>query len=80
MPHLVTTTSGTVYLIDRKKRTWQRVSKTEQSGHIRNEGSVFYDCKYAVGCPLEIIGEGISFGMRYICTSPVTHIKEVEAD
>lgn len=40
---IITTKSGTKYRIDLEAKTWERLFKTEESGHLRTESGTFTD-------------------------------------
>lgn len=79
MPKIVTTESGTKYRIDLKNKTWERLSATWMSGHLRTEcGDIVLISSPVVGERMEIIGSAVagSYKGRLISTSPVVVVEE----
>lgn len=76
---VVTTKSGTKYRIDLKAKTWERLSKTEHSGHLRTESGVFDQIEgpdlgrgMTITCPPLVRGAHV----RVIYTTPVVAMEE----
>lgn len=77
---LVTTVNGSVYRIDPKTRTWERITKAAPSGVLQTEQGKYNGC-----APVEI-GKGLALfcpplesgNVRLIYTSDVVSIEEVQ--
>lgn len=76
---IVTTRSGTRYRIDLEAKTWERLSSTPESGHLRTESGTFVDIQ---GPDL---GRGMTITcppltprayVRVIYTTPVVAVEE----
>lgn len=80
MKKRITTDTGSVYIITDK--TWERVSKSQESGPIRTEGGSIlnhYPLEIEVGHPIVIITDRIVEGKsRFLATSKVATIEEIE--
>lgn len=77
----VTTETGSVYLIDEKNKTWERVSSGDTSGKIRtNSGSIKNDhtLNIRIGHPVTIWTDNINIHADYrvLRTSYVIKIEE----
>ncbi len=79
MAQLIITETGSRYLIDRKKGTWERIQTGETSGDLRTTGGVFIDVKLAKGQSMALIGPPINDDAdgRLVITSRVIEIEEV---
>ena len=80
MKKKITTDTGSVYIITDK--TWERVSKSQESGAIRTEGGSIFNhrpLEIVIGHPIVIITDRIVEGKsRFLATSKVTTIEEME--
>lgn len=80
MKKKITTDTGSVYIITDK--TWERVSRSQESGAIRTEsGSILnhYPLEIEVGCPVIIITDSIVSGKhRFLVTSKVVTVEEID--
>lgn len=80
MKKKITTDTGSVYIITDK--TWERVSKSQESGAIRTEGgSILNDhpLEIEVGHPIVIITDSLVEGKtRFLATSKVVTIEEID--
>jgi hypothetical protein len=78
----VTTLTGSTYLIDFGKKTWERVAETPDSGPVRTDGRGTWHALSGIseGFPMVIYGPPVDPAMaeRRITTSPVTGIVPVE--
>lgn len=76
---IVTTKSGTRYLIDLEAKTWERLSATDRSGPLRTEsGKIVYIEGPVIGESMIIVGpplNGSSLG-QVIFTSLVVGVEE----
>jgi len=78
----VTTYTGSVYVIDYEKKTWERVRETFLSGPVRTDGHGTWT-RVALpgeGYPMAIYGPPVdpAMDMRVITTSKVTSIEPDE--
>lgn len=80
MKKRITTDTGSIYIITDK--TWERVSKSQESGAIRTEGGSIlnhHPVEIVIGCPMIIITDRLVEGKhRFLATSKVATIEEVE--
>jgi hypothetical protein len=69
------TSSGSLYELDREQLTWTRLKHHPDSDSLRTESGQLYEWpEVVVGEPVVMLGAGLSFGVREITTSPVTAI------
>ncbi len=74
---LITTETGSKYLLDMENKTWERVRSTLESGYLRTPKGPFLSAEYeknghlALTCPP--IRDGSTF--RYIQTSRIVKIE-----
>ena len=80
MKKIITTDTGSVYIITDK--TWERVSKSQESGAIITEGgSIFnhYPLEIVIGHAVVIITDNLTEGKtRFLATSKVVTIEEID--
>lgn len=80
MKKRITTDTGSVYIITDK--TWERVSKSQESGPIRTEGGSIlnhYPLEIEVGHAVVVITDNLTKGKtRLLATSKVVTIEEIE--
>lgn len=75
---IVTTELGTRYKIDVAAKTWERLSKTDKSGHLRTEsGSITNIDGPVVGQRMVILAPPLNpeSAVRVISTSPVALVE-----
>lgn len=75
---LITTETGSKYLLDMENRIWERTHSTSESGHLRATSAPFLSADYALGGHLVLICNSIKEGsaFRYIQTSRIIKIEE----
>ena len=75
-----TTETGSVYEINRDAMTWRRVSRTDKSGEIRNEGGTLVDFETVrIGEPAFLQDTNVRPGhvAHFVETSRVVAISEI---
>lgn len=76
MTYIVRTESGSEYHITPDLKVW--TCKRSSTSGIRTEAGIYEDWYGAnVGQPMTLIGVGLKFGTRLICTSPVVSVDRV---
>ena len=76
----VKTRTGSVYVIDDLKKTWERIDESVHSGPIRTAGGTFFKrSELTVGEGLKLYGEALTPGafFRLIYTSDVVRWREL---
>ena len=74
---LITTETGSKYLLDMENKTWERVHSTLESGHLRTTKASFLSAEYDSGHLILVclpINDTSAF--RYIQTSRILKIEE----
>jgi hypothetical protein len=74
---IITTIHGTKFEIDTVRKTWARIDKTGDSGHLRDESGVYYEMhppvigeSLVLICPPRVEGAA----GRAIITTPIKEI------
>jgi hypothetical protein len=78
----VTTTTGSIYVIDEKNKKWERISSTDQSGDIRTDsGNILNQnpINFVIGKSIVIATDPFTSGtIRFIGTSAIVSVEEIE--
>lgn len=75
---LITTETGSKYLLDMENKIWERTHSTLESGRLRTTSASFLSADYQLGGHLELICPPINdkSTYRYIQTSRIIKIED----